>query len=1342
MKVSRLPASALGAALVAATSFAAPAPFSRSALDFVRDEIHVGINIGNTLDVPKGDEVEWGNVPVTRELIPAALSLALDSAAAVETVSPIDLSGIPASRAIAGTSAAGNPGAYANRGAIRAFDGSGIAADETCGTTANDAMFMFSANKSGSFPWYVQVDLGSTQRIDAVRLYNFNFAANGNAYTERGVRNFALYASTAGMWSTSAAGIRANYTPVLSNALARAPGTASYEGELFTLDTPVNARFVALVAFDDYDDTLSTMNYNGIAEIQLFGGDVEEPAPVAEPQFSVCCVGDSITEGMSQDAALQRWTYRLYIPDALAAFGYTNVAWKGSHVSSYSGSALPSEGWSGNTAAQIASKYEANAAGDRADFLLLHAGHNYDASDAANIPSVVAAVTNAHARIVAAARAQNPNVIVLEAKVITSGKLPKYQYIPALNDAIGALAADLDTAVSPVVAVDMADGWDYTTHCISDLVHPNEAGARRMADRWAAAIRAAIGTGPTDVLVEAESFSDKGGWVVDPQFVDVMGSPYLLAHGLGVPVADATTRVRFGETGPVRAWVRTRDWTPDYDGEKPGRFALAVDGVEFPNELGVAPPDWGWVDAGVVNVEAGLRTVSLVDRTGFEGRCDAVWFTSDTTAPAPPGEASALAAWRAEKRGESGPPADVVTADFVVVGGGIAGTCAAVAAADAGLSVAIVQDRPMLGGNASGEIRVKTQRAGDEGHWIVRAVRNTRENGNAYAATDDERRAAFVAGYPGVACHLGWRACGVVTNAERRIVAVDARHVETGARRRFVAPLYADCTGDGWLGFWAGAAFRVGRESRDEYGESLAPAAADAQTMGSSLLWSAAEGEGESSFPDVPWATKVSGSRAALKGDWTWEAGMEYDGRPEDTIYDAEALRDRLLRAIYGSFSNAKLNAANARQALAWVPYVAGKRESRRIMGDYVVRQSDVESARPFEDAIGVATWSIDLHYPADDSGYVAATKQIAVPRWWMPYRSLCCRDVPNLFLAGRCASYTHVAFGSSRVMHAGGQQGVAVGYAASLCRRHGCDPREIYRDPAKTAALQALVNKRGDNVWPDPTPERVVVSLVVDNDDASGVERSGDWSESSHSANRHGGSYLHNGRQASDDLWVRFTPDLPSNATYRVSLAWNGDASRGSAVPVEIVHAGGVETNLVDQTSSLAIWNKLGEWPFAAGTAGSVRILTAGQDGSYVIADAVRFEIVERDESGDTDANGIPDEWERRHFLRLTGTVPDADPDADGLPNVGEWLADTDPHDAASRFSMRGIAPAATARTITLSWPSVEGRTYTVLRAERLGEPFVPYRTGIPATPPENAIDLPSDDSDAAFYRIAIDVP
>ena len=715
-------------------------------------------------------------------------------------------------------------------------------------------------------------------------------------------------------------------------------------------------------------------------------------------------------------------------------------------------------------------------------------------------------------------------------------------------------------------------------------------------------------------LVEAESFADRGGWVVDPQFVEQMGSPYLLAHGKGIPVVDATTKVNI-TPGRVRAFVRTRDWTPDWDGEKPGRFQLSLGGKAFPVTLGIAPATWGWVDAGVVEVGEGPQILALHDLTGFEGRCDAIYLCPEDAAILPPDDAATLAAWRAAQHGEAGAPEDVVEADFVVVGGGIAGTAAAVAAADAGLSVAIVQDRPVLGGNASDEIRVKTEKRNSEYHWIVNAIKNRPSNGNSMAA-DDARRMSLVRSYANINLNTGWRAYAVVTNAERKIVAVDARNIETGARRRFVAPLYCDATGDGWIGYWAGAQYMLGREAKNEYDEpKRAPDVADTSTRGNSLLWTTKTQIDDYVFPDVPWATKVSGRLAATNGSWQWEAGLD---PAEDTINDAEMLRDRLLRAIYGSFWTAKQKDENAKRVFSWVPYIAGKRESRRIIGDYVVSEKDVLECRQFEDAIGIATWTIDLHWKNGDSGFLAETTHTRVAPWWMPYRSLCCRDVPNLFLAGRCASYTHVAFGSSRVMHAGGQQGVAVGYAASLCKKYGCMPRGIYQDAAKTSELQNLLNlKQSDRgmknyAWPEPQPVTVEhVSVTIDNSDATGVEISGAWKVSSFESTRIGDNYLHNNKRAAEDLWVRYTPEIPSNATYTVYLFWCGNDTRASAVPVEIVYDGGVATNYVDMTKLSKGWKKIGKWPFAAGKSGSVRVMTAGTSG-FVIADAVKFAIVD----------------------------------------------------------------------------------------------------------------------------------
>lgn len=227
--------------------------------------------------------------------------------------------------------------------------------------------------------------------------------------------------------------------------------------------------------------------------------------------FSVCAVGDSITEGGANFVA-----HRVALESEFAALGW-NVEWKGSHVKSDSGSSKLCEGFSGNSAEQIAAKYEAHAADIAADVLLLHAGHNYNGGDPNLTPAVrpvediVASATNAHARIIAAARAQNRDVIVLYAQVISSGgnREQKYAYITnGLNRAIATLGAQLNTPASPVVVVDMADGWNYATDCVSDCVHPNASGAAKMAAKWMAAFTALAAAGK----LPGHSLAD-GVWV-------------------------------------------------------------------------------------------------------------------------------------------------------------------------------------------------------------------------------------------------------------------------------------------------------------------------------------------------------------------------------------------------------------------------------------------------------------------------------------------------------------------------------------------------------------------------------------------------------------------------------------------------------------------------------------------------------------------------------------------------------------------------------------------------------------------------------------------------------------
>ena len=208
------------------------------------------------------------------------------------------------------------------------------------------------------------------------------------------------------------------------------------------------------------------------------------------------------------------------------------------------------------------------------------------------------------------------------------------------------------------------------------------------------------------ILLEAESFSEKGGWKVDQQFMDQMGSPYLLAHGMGVPVEDAKTKLNFREKGTYHVYVRTYNWTsPWYKGKGPGCFKIQVAGKTLPTVLGCEGEKWTWQYAGKVNVKSGEATVVLKDMTGFDGRIDAVFFTTQKDL-VPPMEGNELADFRKKMLGLPAFPKETSSYDLVVVGGGIAGMCAVVTAARMGCKVALVNDRPVLGGNNSAEVRV------------------------------------------------------------------------------------------------------------------------------------------------------------------------------------------------------------------------------------------------------------------------------------------------------------------------------------------------------------------------------------------------------------------------------------------------------------------------------------------------------------------------------------------------------------------------------------------------------------------------------------------------------------
>ena len=283
------------------------------------------------------------------------------------------------------------------------------------------------------------------------------------------------------------------------------------------------------------------------------------------------------------------------------------------------------------------------------------------------------------------------------------------------------------------------------------------------------------------------------------------------------------------------------------------------------------------------------------------------------------------------------------------VGGGVAGTCAAVSAARLGLKVALIQDRPILGGNGSSEIRVHPdgKLAGSPYPALAQLVNEIAISKMKNAAPaedyDDQRKLDIVAAERNIALFLNMHVFKV-EKAGDRITAVVAKHVLTGQELRFRGQLFADCTGDATVGFLAGADFRMGREGRDETGESLAPPKGDKMTLGTSNMWYAAWSNAPSAFPDCPWALQFTNKTCirTLKGDWDWETGLT-----RDTIADAEQIRDHNFRAIYGNWSYLKNKTKDSADwRLDWVAYIGGKRESRRLLGDIILSQDDIVGAR------------------------------------------------------------------------------------------------------------------------------------------------------------------------------------------------------------------------------------------------------------------------------------------------------------------------------------------------------------------------------------------------------------
>ena len=417
--------------------------------------------------------------------------------------------------------------------------------------------------------------------------------------------------------------------------------------------------------------------------------------------------------------------------------------------------------------------------------------------------------------------------------------------------------------------------------------------------------------------------------------------------------------------------------------------------------------------------------------------------------------------------------------DVLVAGGGIAGVVCSLAAARLGARVVLSQDRPVLGGNASSEIRMHI--VGATGLTGGRALETELREGGIIEelrlelAVNNPQRSPSMMDLllydkcrrePNLTLRLNTAVVGA-TVKDGVIQNVQAVNEATETRFNISARVFVDCTGDGRLGVEAGAPYTQGRESSAEYGEKLAPAKGDRQTLDSTLLFQARQHDRPMPFGAPPWARQFRPEDFKLRpfGRPGFDLGLEYGywwvewGGYLDTIQDSERIRDELLAIVLGVWHHIKHESGvdASRWALEWVGFLPGKRESRRFVGQHVLCEGDLTSARAFPDAIAYGGWPMDLHPPEGiDAPESSPCAQHPLPFLYdIPLRACVSTGPANLMFAGRNLSASHVAFSSTRVMATCAVIGQGVGTAAALAVRENVPPAELAARPELLRRIQ-----------------------------------------------------------------------------------------------------------------------------------------------------------------------------------------------------------------------------------------------------------------------------------------------
>lgn len=404
--------------------------------------------------------------------------------------------------------------------------------------------------------------------------------------------------------------------------------------------------------------------------------------------------------------------------------------------------------------------------------------------------------------------------------------------------------------------------------------------------------------------------------------------------------------------------------------------------------------------------------------------------------------------------------------DVCVIGGGMAGMCAAIAAARRGAKTAIVQDRPVFGGNASSEVRMwicGAHGAHNKETGILEEIQleNQYRNLTGNFSVWDSVLYGKIAFQPNLTPFLNCSCTDAEMDGDR-IVGIKAWQLTTQTWHRIQAKYFIDCSGDSILAAVTGAEFRVGREARAEFDEDIQPTAADRKTMGNTLLIQARHTNEAQPFTPPPWAYKFTSpadlqhrvSGVSAHNFWWIEVGGL-----QDTIRDAESIRDELMKITYGVWDYLKNHSPERAKAenwaLEWIGALPGKRENRRYVGDHILTQNDVRAGGAFADMVAYGGWSMDDHHPAGllYPGEPTIFHPAPTP-YGIPYRSLYSRNIANLFFAGRNISVTHAALSSTRVMGTCAIIGQAAGTAAALCVKQRTTPRSLDCRELQTALM------------------------------------------------------------------------------------------------------------------------------------------------------------------------------------------------------------------------------------------------------------------------------------------------